>query len=83
LPEYRTLSIQVDETVTHGAKKGKGDGNVKTVAELDWHLVPADDVIRRLRTSQTTGLDEEQVERRLKENGKNMLSAPPSNLLKK
>lgn len=77
------MSINVSETITRGKPHVKGDGNVKSLSELEWHLIHADEAIRRLRSSETRGLDNDQVERRLKENGKNILSPPPSNRVRK
>lgn len=45
--------------------------------QLDWHKVSPEEVYRRLR-SDNTGLSKEQAARRLKEHGRNTLSAPPS-----
>jgi hypothetical protein len=42
-----------------------------------------DDPVRQLRSSETRGPDNEQVERCLKDDGKNVLFPHPSNLLKK
>jgi Cation transporter/ATPase, N-terminus len=75
------LSINVTDTVSHGVEPGKG--HIKSISELEWHLIPANEAIRRLRSSDTQGLDNDQVERRLKENGKNTLSPPPTNRIRK
>jgi sodium/potassium-transporting ATPase subunit alpha len=77
------LSINVSETISRPAARGKGDGNAKSISELEWHVITADEAIRRLRTSETRGLDDDQVERRLKEYGRNVLTPPPSNRLRK
>ena len=79
------MSINVTDTITHGGIGGpvRGDKNVKNISELEWHLISPDEAIRRLRSSETRGLDNDQVERRLKENGKNMLSPPPRNWIRK
>jgi sodium/potassium-transporting ATPase subunit alpha len=73
---YRTLSIQVTDTVSHGVEPTKG--HVKDIADLEWHKISAHEVLRRLRSDEAQGLDNNQAQRRLQENGKNVLSPPPT-----
>jgi len=75
------LSINVTESISRNLPPTKG--NIKNITELEWHSIPANEALRRLRTSDTSGLDNEQAERRLKENGKNILSPPPTNRIRK
>lgn len=53
------------------------------IANLDWHLLPVDDIFERLSTSPTQGLSTEQVARKLKEVGRNVLTPPPSRWFRK
>ncbi len=81
--EFRTLSIQL----SHGGLADpthKSDRKaVKELADLDWHKLSVDEVLTRTATSAQSGLDPDQVERRLKQYGKNVMSKPPRRLLRK
>jgi hypothetical protein len=79
--EYRTLSIHVSDTLTHGVQPAKG--NIKAISELDWHLLPVAEALQRLGSSETRGLDDNQAQRRLQQYGKNILSPPPTNHIRK
>lgn len=48
---------------------------------LEWHRISLDDIFRRLSVTSTQGLSNEEVRRRVGENGKNKLTPPPSGLL--
>jgi sodium/potassium-transporting ATPase subunit alpha len=50
----------------------------KELANLDWHIIPTNEVFNRLSTSPSQGLSVEQVKRRLTEYGKNLPSPPPT-----
>ena len=52
------------------------------MADLDWHTLAPDEVYQRLSTSKTQGLSEESVLRKIKENGKNIHSSPPTHYFK-
>lgn len=78
---YRTLSIHVTDTVTHGVEPSKG--HVKDIAELDWHIISVEEALRRLGCHSANGLDGNQAARRLQQNGKNVLSPPPSHRFRK
>ncbi|KAL7418441.1 hypothetical protein Q5752_006899 [Cryptotrichosporon argae] len=80
--EFRTLSIDVTQTRERPAEAAKKNA-AQQLAELDWHVLAAHDVLQRLSTSATAGLDAEQVERKLSQTGPNEMSPPPSNHLKK
>lgn len=83
--EFRTLSIQLSQGgLADENKKHKSDKRaVKEINDLDWHRISVDEVLSRTSTSATTGLDTDQIERRLKQNGKNVMSKPPKRLLQK
>ena len=72
---YRTLSINVTDTLSHGVEATKG--HVKDIAELDWHTLSVEETLQRL------GLDNNQAQRRLQQNGKNVLSPPPTHRFRK
>jgi Cation transporter/ATPase, N-terminus len=78
---YRTLSIHVTDTVEYGLPAAKG--HVKDISELEWHKIAAHEAARRLRVNESQGLDENQAERRLREQGKNTLSPPPKHRVRK
>ena len=80
-PEYRTLSIHVSDTISHGVPPAKGP--IKTIAELDWHMLPSQETLQRLGSSETQGLDNNQAQRRLQQYGKNVVSPPPTNHIRK
>ena len=50
---------------------------------LDWHIISADEALQRLSVSPETGLDNTQVQRRQQQHGKNAISPPKSNMLRK
>ena len=53
------------------------------LGDLEWHTITTEEVARRLSSSPNQGLESVQVDRKLKEHGKNTISPPPKNLLKK
>ena len=69
------------DTVEHGLPASKG--NVKELSELEWHKISAHEATRRLRVNESQGLDGNQAERRLREQGKNTLSPPPKHRFRK
>lgn len=78
---YRTLSIQVTDAVSYGVEPSKG--HVQDIAELVWHKIPIEEVLRRLQSDETRGLNEAEAQLRLKRNGKNVLSPPPTHHFRK
>jgi hypothetical protein len=78
---YRTLSIHVTDTLSHGVEATKG--HVKEIADLEWHKIDAEDALHRLRCSPSQGLDGAQAQRRLQQDGKNQLSPPPTHRFRK
>lgn len=82
--QYRTLSYQISESnqIDDLKERTKAkDVATKDFSELEWHIIPAHEALRRLTTSQTEGLSEEQVARRVKEFGRNAPSPPKSRAL--
>ncbi|EPS43128.1 hypothetical protein H072_2880 [Dactylellina haptotyla CBS 200.50] len=83
--QYRSVSVAVDDTrspfteplkVPRSDKKGK-----KTAAEIadtDYHTISLNELLRRLSTSVEHGLPSDEVQKRLKEYGRNMPAKPPS-----
>lgn len=79
--EFRTLSLNVDET--NDVQQKVRSGTAKEIASLDFHTLAIDEIYQRLLVSGKTGLDVEQARRRLATNGPNKLSAPPRHLFQK
>ncbi|TFK84922.1 calcium ATPase transmembrane domain M-containing protein [Polyporus arcularius HHB13444] len=83
--QYRTLSIHVDSIVD---QKQKQPGGSKTtdpasaIRQIDVHRLTVDEVYTRFSTSPTVGLENDAVQRRSKD-GKNVISAPPTQYWKK
>ncbi|CAM0143000.1 hypothetical protein VKS41_006245 [Umbelopsis sp. WA50703] len=84
---YRTLSITVSE---HEGKRGaipikkkgfwrqKKDA-IQEIAFTNFHKQNVDELFQQFSSSETLGLDSNQVSKRLAQNGKNKISPPPSN----
>lgn len=53
------------------------------LADLEWHTLAADDLIRRLTSSLATGLSMDQVKRRMVEYGKNAPTPPKTHHVRK
>lgn len=83
--EYRTLSIQLSQGgLADGDTKHKSDKRtVKELNDLDWHRISVDEVLTRTATPAQAGLDSAQVDRRLKQYGKNVMSKPNKRLVRK
>ncbi|SJX65096.1 K, P-type ATPase (mediates high-affinity potassium or sodium uptake) [Sporisorium reilianum f. sp. reilianum] len=83
--EFRTLSIQL----SHGgladadARHKSDKRTVRELNDLDWHRISVDDVLVRTATSAQAGLDGAQVERRLKQYGRNVTSKPNKCIIRK
>ncbi|KAJ1956246.1 hypothetical protein IWQ62_005346, partial [Dispira parvispora] len=73
--EYRTLSIQVTQNQDSTA--------AKEVIDLKFHLLSTDEFEKLFSTSLSGGLESEMAQNRLIRNGKNCISPPKSNLLRK
>lgn len=81
--EFRTLSIHLSQGGLADAKDKRDRKAVKDLNDLDWHRIDVNEVLTRTNTSAETGLDTAQVERRLKQNGKNVMSKPAKRILRK
>lgn len=53
------------------------------IADLKWHTLTIDQVAERLSVALTVGLESTQVDRKVKEHGKNEITPPSKNILKK
>ncbi len=85
LDRYRTLSIHVDSIVDQ--KQNQSGGSKLTdpasaIRQIDVHRLTVDEVYTRFSTSPTVGLENDAVQRRSKD-GKNVISAPPTQYWKK
>ncbi|KAJ1025850.1 hypothetical protein NDA16_002476 [Ustilago loliicola] len=81
--EFRTLSIHLSQGGLADAKDKRDRKAIKDINDLDWHRIDVNEVLTRTNTSAEAGLDTAQVERKLKQNGKNVMSKPPKRLLRK
>ncbi|KAI1816635.1 calcium ATPase [Poronia punctata] len=81
--QYRTLSYQISESKAQDFDKyiNVKDAATKEFSELEWHTISTDEALRRLTTSATEGLSEEQIGRRIKEYGRNAPSPPKSRVI--
>ncbi|KAI0967308.1 hypothetical protein F4678DRAFT_249043 [Xylaria arbuscula] len=82
--EYRTLSYQISESKqVHDLREREKtkDAATKEFSALEWHTVSTAEALRRLTTSMTEGLSDEQAIRRIKEYGRNAPSPPKSHTL--
>ena len=57
--------------------------NFIELTALDWHKISTEEALTRLAVSPKTGLDKPQAHRRLQQHGKNVITPPKSNLLRK
>ncbi|RPD63077.1 sodium-potassium ATPase [Lentinus tigrinus ALCF2SS1-6] len=83
--EFRTLSVHVETRTSpvDGDAVVPRKTTVKELVELDWHIITVDEALQRLTVSPQTGLDTSQAQRRLQTYGKNAISPPRSNMLRK
>ncbi|KAK9234683.1 hypothetical protein V1525DRAFT_349758 [Lipomyces kononenkoae] len=82
---YRTMSMDIEESVDQKRRDDLKNANVRTakeLSELHWHTLSLAELCVRLSTSLQYGLTSEQANRRLTEYGKNMPAKPPSHLLR-
>ncbi|KAJ3567702.1 hypothetical protein NPX13_g6677 [Xylaria arbuscula] len=82
--QYRTVSYQISESnqVQDLKERVKAkDVAAKEFASLEWHTISATEALRRLTTSITDGLSDEQTTRRTKEYGRNAPSPPKSHTI--
>ncbi|KAL8377456.1 hypothetical protein RB595_008237 [Gaeumannomyces hyphopodioides] len=76
--QYRTLSIDVEDYQANAAQSKKKDAVATDLADLEWHTITVDELVRRLSSSLKDGLSDEQVQRRVKQYGKNAPTPPQS-----
>ncbi|KAJ6263432.1 hypothetical protein Dda_1995 [Drechslerella dactyloides] len=86
--QYRSVSVAVDDVESGFVSKAKerdkkGKKAAVAIADADYHSVSLDEVLRRFSTSPQQGLSTEQVNRKLKEYGRNVPAKPPSQWLRK
>ncbi|PIL33977.1 transporter [Ganoderma sinense ZZ0214-1] len=87
--EFRTLSIHVETRTSPDEGGGSGVSGairskaVKDLISLDWHTISADEALQRLSVSPQTGLDSSQVQRRQQDSGKNVITPPRRNIVRK
>lgn len=86
--QYRTVSFHISESKSKPApvvekKIENADKAAIEFSDLDWHLVPVNEVYTRLSTSPQQGLSDWKVQQCLKEFGLNKPSAPPSHWFRK
>ncbi|KAI8069352.1 hypothetical protein BC940DRAFT_236845 [Gongronella butleri] len=85
---YRTLSITVSEKTNEqkdkiSKRKSKDKSLVNELTEVSYHKITVDELAQQYGTSVERGLDKEQIDKRVALYGKNAISPPPSNLLRK
>ncbi|KAF3920655.1 hypothetical protein ABW21_db0206468 [Orbilia brochopaga] len=86
--QYRSVSVAVDDVESgfvskQKEKDKKGKKAAVAIADADYHSVSLDEVLRRFSTSVEQGLSTAQVNRKLKEYGRNVPAKPPSQWLRK
>ncbi|RBQ79736.1 hypothetical protein VDGD_02927 [Verticillium dahliae] len=81
--QYRTVSIDIDDYNKQQGQKKKVNAATTEVAQLDWHTLSPEEILRRLSSSRTEGLSPDQVARRMAHYGKNAPSDPPTHHTRK
>ncbi|EMD41764.1 hypothetical protein CERSUDRAFT_42386 [Gelatoporia subvermispora B] len=87
--EFRTLSLHVETRPSvqgnqhDKSRKAASRGNTTELNMLDWHKITVEEVLQRLNVSSKTGLETSQAQRRLQSAGKNVMSPPPKNWMRK
>jgi sodium/potassium-transporting ATPase subunit alpha len=66
-----TLSIQVTDSQQRPSPETAKRDATKEIADLDWHILPKDEVLQRLSVNPKVGLDSEQAKRKLSQHGAN------------
>ncbi|KAK7754293.1 hypothetical protein SLS62_003586 [Diatrype stigma] len=82
---YRTVSFNIEESKSKdlAALQKANDATTRELSTLDWHVISADEAVRRLGSSIAEGLSDGQVSRKLKEHGRNAPSPPKSDRLQR
>ncbi len=83
--EYRTLSFGIGEHQARELAEAKKIKNqtASELADLDWHTISLEELIKRLSTSTEYGLTSDVVKQRVAEYGRNIPSAPPTQWFRK
>ncbi|KAG7125196.1 Sodium/potassium-transporting ATPase subunit alpha-1 like protein [Verticillium longisporum] len=81
--QYRTVSIDIDDYNKQQGQQKKVNAATTEVAQLDWHTLSPEEILRRLSSSRTEGLSPDQVARRMAHYGKNAPSDPPTHHTRK
>ncbi|RSH91845.1 hypothetical protein EHS25_009215 [Saitozyma podzolica] len=71
--EFRTLSIHVTDSQQRPSPETAKRDAAKEIADLDWHILPRDEVLQRLSVNPKIGLDAEQAKRKLAQHGPNQV----------
>ncbi|KAF4470401.1 Na+ H+ K+ antiporter P-type ATPase [Fusarium albosuccineum] len=87
--QYRAVSMDIEDYQQKSSlaktknEAASGKTLLGNLAKLEWHTNNVDEVVRRLSSSLTEGLSNEQVERRVARYGKNAPSPAPTHNTKK
>ncbi|KAK8125652.1 uncharacterized protein PG998_001411 [Apiospora kogelbergensis] len=91
--QYRTVSFQIEESkakdvaelskAKDNAAKGRYPYTISKLSALEWHTITTEEALRRLSSSMTQGLSDDQVARRLRDFGRNAPTPPKSNSIQK
>lgn len=79
--EFRTLSIQVTETINQQQDDKKDLDDSEYFASMDFHKLTPQEIVQRFNTSDTLGLESTSAANRLKRNGENILTQRRPNYL--
>lgn len=80
---FRTLSIHVSDSQAVKPATAPQKGAHKDLAELDWHILPKDEVLQRLNVNPEMGLDVAMAKKRLAQNGPNEVKPHKQNMFLK
>jgi sodium/potassium-transporting ATPase subunit alpha len=69
-----TLSIHVTDSQQRPSPETAKRDAAKEIADLDWHILPRDEVLQRLSVNPKIGLDAEQAKRKLAQHGPNQVN---------
>lgn len=83
ITDVRTLSLHVTDSLRHPEEAAAKRDTARELSELDWHKLELKEVLQRLNVSPSSGLEKEQVRRRVSTHGPNALSPPPRKLFRK
>lgn len=87
--QYRTVPFDISESKgtnlaeSHLAEPVKAEGSTADEpTELDWHTISVEEIFQRLYTIPNQSLSPEQIDRKIKEYGKNVPSPPETYRIK-